>query len=217
MSQEPTEVTEARSALVVEDHPLMSRAVVLALNELGITDVATATTIEQARTIAAEGIRALAVVDLRLPDGPGLELLAELRDSGWERVAVLSAADDPFTVRSAFTAGAAGYLVKSSPPETIVVGLRTVLAGEVYADGAVAALLAQGFRGNASVEPGELTKRELDILRLIAKGAGNKEIAKELQISPLTVKSLLARAGRRLGTGDRSEMVAIVMRAGLLS
>ena len=217
MSQQPAEPDEQRTALVVEDHPLMSRAVVLALAELDVTDVATATTIEQARAIAAEGVRELAVVDLRLPDGPGLELLAELRDAGWERIAVLSAADDPFTVRSAFTAGAAGYLVKSSPPETIVVGLRTVLAGEIYADGAVAALLAQGFRGNATVEPGELTKRELDILRLIAGGAGNKEIAKELQISPLTVKSLLARAGRRLGTGDRSEMVAIVMRAGLLN
>lgn len=209
--------SDAATALVVEDHPLMSRAVVLALGELGVTDVATATTIAEARAIAREGARSLAVVDLRLPDGPGLELLAELRDAGWDRIAVLSAADDPFTVRSAFTAGAAGYLVKSSPPETIVVGLRAVLAGEIYADGSVAALLAQGFRGNATAEPGELTKRELDILRLIASGAGNKEIAKELQISPLTVKSLLARAGRRLGTGDRSEMVAIVMRAGLLS
>jgi len=214
---EGSDAGEARTALVVEDHPLMSRAVVLALHELGVTDVVTATTIAQAREVAAGGVRSLAVVDLRLPDGPGLELLAELRDAGWERIAVLSAADDPFTVRSAFTAGAAGYLVKSSPPETIVVGLRAVLAGEVYADGAVAALLAQGFRGHAAVEPGDLTKRELDILRLIARGAGNKEIAKELEISPLTVKSLLARAGRRLGTGDRSEMVAIVMRAGLLS
>lgn len=217
MAQTQGEDAAARTALVVEDHPLMTRAVVLALEELGITDVATATTIEAARAIAKQGVRALAVVDLRLPDGPGLELLVELRDAGWEHVAVLSAADDPFTVRSAFTAGAAGYLVKSSPPETIVGGLRTVLSGQVYADGQVAALLAQGVRGANAIEPGELTKRELDILKLVASGAGNKEIAKALQISPLTVKSLLARAGRRLGTGDRSEMVAIVMRAGLLS
>ena len=217
MAQMQTDGMAQRTALVVEDHPLMTRAVVLALDELGITDVATAATIAAARDIATQGVRSLAVVDLRLPDGPGLELLVELRDAGWERIAVLSAADDPFTVRSAFTAGAAGYLVKSSPPDTIVTGLRTVLDGEIYADGAVAALLAQGLRGAQPIEPGELTRRELDILRLVASGAGNKEIAKALQISPLTVKSLLARAGRRLGTGDRSEMVAIVMRAGLLS
>ena len=161
----------------------------------------------------------LAIVDLRLPDGSGLDLLAELRGAGCTRLVVLSAADDPYSVRAAFVAGAQGYLLKSAGAGIVTDGLRRVLDGGVYADPSIASLLAIGVRGGAargecpSAQP---STRELEVLRLVARGRSNQQIGDQLCLSMLTVKSHLVRLGRKLGTGDRAGMVAVAMRAGIM-
>jgi DNA-binding CsgD family transcriptional regulator len=89
----------------------------------------------------------------------------------------------------------------------------------VYADPAVASLLAAGLRGAPGGNDGlasELSGREVEVLRLVADGQSNKEIGEQLGLSALTVKSHLARIARKLGTGDRAEMVALAMRAGVI-
>src|SRR5881409_2804749 len=157
------------TAMVVDDHPLVRESMVARLMAMGAREVLEAASVSEARARAhASGPRDLCVLDLGLPDGSGLDLLADLRAAGWPRLVVLSAADDPYSVRAAFVAGAQGYLLKSASP------------------------------------------------LVVADGLSNKEIGETLGLSALTVKSHLARIARKLGTGDRAEMVAMAMRAGVI-
>lgn len=95
-------------------------------------------------------------------------------------------------------------------------GLREVLAGRVYADPTVALLLVQGVQEAPLTDGTPLTDREVGVLRLVAEGLTNVEIADRLSLAPLSVKSHLARIGRKLGTGDRTQMVAAAMRSDVL-
>ncbi|HVV31545.1 MAG TPA: response regulator transcription factor [Mycobacteriales bacterium] len=207
------------TAMVVDDHPLIRESMVARLRAMGATDVVEAASVAEARARARSGPRDLGVLDLALPDGSGLDLLAQLRAEGWGRLVVLSAADDPHAVRAAFMGGAQGYLLKSASPTIVADGVRKVLDGGVYADPSVASLLAVGIRGGQPTTEGgasELSAREVEVLRLVADGQSNKEIGENLGLSALTVKSHLARIARKLGTGDRAEMVALAMRAGVI-
>lgn len=206
------------TAMVVDDHPLVRESMVNRLIAMGATEVIEAASIGEARARARSGPRDLCVLDLGLPDGSGLDLLASLRAEGWGRLVVLSAADDPYSVRAAFVAGAQGYLLKSASPSVVSDGVRRVMDGGVYADPSVASLLAAGLRGGVSGEGGtnDLSCREIEVLRLVADGQSNKEVGEILGLSALTVKSHLARIARKLGTGDRAEMVALAMRAGVI-
>lgn len=210
--------TTGFTAMVVDDHPLVRESMVGRLKAMGASDVAEAASLAEARVRAhAGGARDLCVLDLGLPDGSGLDLIGDLRRDGWGRLVVLSAADDPYSVRAAFVAGAQGYLLKSAAPHVVSDGVRHVLAGGVYADPSVASLLAAGLRGGpADPGIGGLSGREVEVLRLVADGQSNREIGDQLSLSALTVKSHLARIARKLGTGDRAEMVAMAMRAGVI-
>jgi DNA-binding NarL/FixJ family response regulator len=213
-SGEPTGFT----AMVVDDHPLVRESMVNRLLSMGAREVVEAASCGEARARAhSSGPRDLCVLDVGLPDGSGLDLVAELRAAGWNRLVVLSAADDPYSVRAAFVAGAQGYLLKSASPLVVTDGVRRVLDGGVYADPSVASLLAAGLRGGPSADgASELSARELEVVRLVADGRSNKEIGEALGLSALTVKSHLARIARKMGTGDRAEMVALAMRAGVI-
>jgi len=208
----------AFTAMVVDDHPLVRESMVSRLRAMGATDVVEAASIAEARARARGGPRDLAVLDLGLPDGSGVDLVQHLRAAGWSRIVVLSAADDPYSVRAAFVAGAQGYLLKSASPIVVADGVRQVLGGGVFADPSVASLLAAGLRGAGPADNGlaDLAGRELEVLKLVSDGNSNKEIGDELGLSALTVKSHLARIARKLGTGDRAEMVALAMRAGVI-
>jgi DNA-binding NarL/FixJ family response regulator len=219
------------SALVVDPSPLLREALAARLRALGAREVEEAASLEEARVRAhVSGPRALCVLDVDLPEvdpetagrggdpGRGLELLPTLRAEGWPVTVVLTAVSDPAVVRAAFLAGVHGYLLKSSPLSTVTDGLRTALAGEVFADPGIATSLAQGLtRTGVDEAVGELSARERDILRLVADGHTNKEIGEKVDLSALTVKSHLARIARKLGTGDRAHMVALGMRSGVIS
>jgi DNA-binding NarL/FixJ family response regulator len=205
------------TAMVVDDHPLVRESMVARLRSMGASEVVEAASIGEARARAAAGSKDVCVLDLGLPDGSGLELLAHLRAAGWTKLIVLSAADDPYSVRSAFVAGAQGYLLKSASSHVVIDGVRRVLDGGVYADPSVASLLAQGLRsGPVGDGVNDLSGREIEVLQLVADGQSNKQIGEMLGLSALTVKSHLARIARKLGTGDRAEMVALAMRAGVI-
>lgn len=206
------------TAMVVDDHPLVRESMVGRLKAMGARDVAEAASLAEARARAhSGGARDLCVLDLGLPDGSGLDLIGKLRQDGWGRLVVLSAADDPFSVRAAFVAGAQGYLLKSAAPHVVSDGVRRVLAGGVYADPSVASMLAAGLRcGRTESGMADLSGREIEVLGLVADGQSNREVGLELRLSALTVKSHLARIARKLGTGDRAEMVAMAMRAGVI-
>lgn len=209
---------ELFSVLVVDGHPLLREAIASRLANMGAGTVHEAATLAGARERAnATGPCDLAVLDLTLPDGSGIELVSELRAAGWSRVVVLASSDDPYAVRAAFYAGAQAYLLKSASPLIVTDGVRRVLDGGVYADPSVAPVLATGTRvPGTDNTPRELSIREVEVLQRVADGQSNKEIGDELELSALTVKSHLSRIGRKLGTGDRAQMVALAMRAGVI-
>jgi DNA-binding NarL/FixJ family response regulator len=145
----------------------MRESMVSRLRAMGAMEVVEAASIAEAQARARTGPMDLAVLDLGLPDGSGLDLLAYLRSHGWPRLVVLSAADDPYSVRAAFVAGAHGYLLKNASPVVVADGVRRVLSGGVYADPSVAPLLASGLRGTGASEglASELSGREIEVLR----------------------------------------------------
>lgn len=201
--------------LVVDDHTYMRAAMVACLQEAGLSPVLDTDSLAAARELATGTPLALVVLDLRLPDGSGLDVIPALRATG-ARVLCFTSADDGYSVRSAYAAGASGYLLKSATHDTVLHGVREVLAGRVYADPTVAALLVQGVQEAPRGDGTPLTRREISVLELVAEGKSNPEIAEQLGIAPLSVKSHLARIGRKLGVGDRTQMVTAAMRAEVL-
>ncbi|MEU7474397.1 response regulator transcription factor [Lentzea sp. NPDC042327] len=199
--------------MVIEDNSLLRKAVVEQLRRLGAGTVHEAASMAEVWALGT-GPCDLAVLDLGLRDGTGTDLVTQLRDQGWPRIVVLAFSDDPYAVRSAFQAGAQAYLLKSASPMVITDGVRIDLDGSDLAD---APLLAAGTRvlGTDNV-PRELSAREVEVLQLVADGQSNKEIGEALSLSALTVKSHLSRIGRKLGTGDRAQMIALAMRAGVI-
>ena len=185
------------TAMAVVAHADLRESVVRRLHVLGAAEISEAASVAEARARAmATGPRDLCVIDLALPDGSGLALLSELRQAGWSRSVVLSPGDDPYSVRAALAAGVKGFVVTGSSQE----GARPPAAPRTRGGGG----------------PDGLSAREIEVLQLVAQGRSNRDIGGELSLSALTVKSHLARIARKLGTGDRAEMVAVALRAGVI-
>lgn len=194
------------TALVVIAHPLVRDAVVRRLRGQGAREVYEAASVAEARARAqAVPGRELCVAQADLPDGSGLGLLAELRARGWSHAVVLAPGDDPYTVRAALAAGVKGYLVNEHTAAPEILGRVPIPRVPTR----LGYTLTSG--------PDGLSAREVEVIQRVAEGRSNKDIGDALNLSALTVKSHLARIARKLGTGDRAEMVAIAMRAGIIS
>ena len=183
------------AALVVVATPALREAVAYTLRALGARHVLEVSTVAEARLRAAAGVADLCIAEAGLPDGSGIALVRELRAQGWVRGMVLTTSDDPYSVRAAISAGVRSYLVS-----TATAGSVPVRPGDARGEGV-----------------DSLSAREIQVLQLVADGKSNKDIGEELGLSALTVKSHLARIARKLGTGDRAEMVVTAMRAGAVS
>ncbi len=201
--------------LVVDDHTFMRAAMRTCVEQLGISPVDEASSLAEARASLERHVPELCILDLHLPDGSALELLGWLAERD-VKVMAMTSADDAYSVRAAYAAGANGYLLKSATQSAVLEGLREILEGRLYADPAVASLLVQGVQLPARTSRVPLTAREVTVLQLVADGLSNAEVAERLGMAPLSVKSHLVRIGRKLGTGDRTQMVAAAMRADLL-
>jgi len=185
-------------AMVIAASPQRRSTLVSRLRALGARDVVEAASAAEARVRAGyEGPHDLVVVDAAIPDSPALALLADLRRAGWRRVVLMTHRDDPYAVRAALAAGVRGYVVV---PEA--------------AARATTVPLPLAPRRGARLAPDELSAREVEVLQLVADGRSNKDVGESLGLSALTVKSHLARIARKMGTGDRAEMVALAMRTG---
>lgn len=205
---QPSPRTARFTALVVVASPFVRESIVRSLRDLGARDVLEAGSLAEARVRARTGLtRELCVVDGTLPDGSGIALLGELRALGWARGIVLSSAEDPYTVRAALASGVRAFLV--SPLATATSGGRAAEPAVLPVQNRPRSLRATGADG--------LSGREVEVLQLVADGRSNKEIGEVLGLSALTVKSHLARIARKLGTGDRAEMVVVAMRAGVVA
>jgi DNA-binding NarL/FixJ family response regulator len=197
--------------LVVDDHPLTrdALAALLAQNGFAVAGVAAsgAEAVEQARSLQPQ----LVLLDLTMPDMSGLEALPLVREAApGAEVVVLTASEDEDSLLQAIRGGAAGYLLKSEPPERIVEFLRSVARGEAALSGAVARRLLdqvrEGPRGRVSDEvASKVSARELEVLLLLDHHLSTEEIAARLFISEHTVRSHVKSLLAKLGVSSRRE------------
>jgi DNA-binding NarL/FixJ family response regulator len=200
--------------LVVDDHAVVREGLRMFLvPELGFEVVGEAAdgavAVELARSLHPD----LVLMDLLLPGLGGVEATAAIRaELPAVQVMVLTSVLDDTSIRQAIEAGAAGYLLKETSGEDLRVALRAVAAGQVQlAPKAVRRLL-----GPRPAGPGGLSERELEVLEGIAEGKANKEIARDLGLSPETVKTYVKRVLHKLGVRTRTEAAMQALARGLL-
>jgi DNA-binding NarL/FixJ family response regulator len=204
--------------VVVEDHALTRAGLKTALAAAQIDVVG-----EAADGIAAEDeirrlLPAVAIVDLGLPGRDGVALTRAIKAMDPAvGVVVVTMQQDAAHVFAALGAGADGYCVKSSDAEVVIDAVRAVAAGGAYFDQAVARIVLSRFDASApQTEPSPLTMRELDVLRLVADGAGNAEIAERLNLGLGTVKGHVRDILEKLSASDRAHAAVIAFRRGFL-
>lgn len=204
------------TVLLVDDHPLVRRglAAVLGLEPWVGRVVEAGTVREGAATGAVEGVD-VAVVDLGLPDGSGVELVRRLRRSPGCPVLVLTMTRAEGVVRECLAAGATGYVLKDSPPDAVVRAARTVFDGGLVLGPEVAAALS-GARPTALPAPlDRLSPGDLRLLELIAHGRTNPEIARETGVAEKTVRNRVALLLGTLGVADRLQAALLAREHGL--
>jgi two-component system, NarL family, response regulator NreC len=153
------------------------------------------------------------ILDLHMPGEPSLPAIARLReDHTGTRVIVLTAQRDPSFAAEALRLGAAGYLPKEAAEDQLLEAIRVAAGGGTYLEPQLGARLAAA----AGVSPPELTDRELEVLRLIARGQTNREVAERLFLSVRTVETHRARLQRKLGVSRRSDLVEYALERGLV-
>ena len=213
--------------LVVEDEPLLQQRLRGVLLALGYAPDALlfAATLAEARACLAEQPMALALVDLQLPDGDGRELIAQLRaDDPGLGILVVSAWSSEEAILGALRAGATGYVLKERDDIEVSLSIRSVLRGGAPIDPFIARrileLLPMPTAVASAVEPGDqsqaLTEREQQILRLVADGLSNREIADQLFLSRYTVESHVKRIYRKLAVSSRTGAVSAARTRGWL-
>ena len=209
--------------LLVDDHRLVREGLVLLVNsQRDMHVVAEAADGREAREKARTVKPTVAVLDLSMPGMNGLEAAQALqRDCPQVRVLVLSMHDDESYLRKVVQAKAAGYVLKRAAGEELLDAIRKVASGGSYFDTGLATKALYEQLANqtalASKHRTGLTEKEETMLRLIAWGYTNKEIAGKLSLSPKTVEAYKSRFGRKLGLHGRAEIVRYASRRGWLN
>jgi two-component system response regulator NreC len=159
------------------------------------------------------------LLDVVMPGESGVEVLPKLlKESPETKVVVLSMQDDPSYVREAFANGASGYVLKEAADEEVVSAVRDIAAGGRYVHPALGArLVAAEAQERAAAEADPLSDREREVLRLLALGHTNQEIAEQLYISVRTAESHRAHIMQKLGLSTRAELVRYALAQGLLA
>lgn len=204
--------------VIVDDHSMVRLGLRTMLTEhADISVVAEAATVDDAVNVVLERKPDLVLLDLRLGAEEGVEVARRLRIEGSDvTILMLSVHDSSRHLRDALAAGADGYLLKSVENDDLVNGIRNAVAGEtVIGQEFVPKLIADAQRGVPLGQP-EVTKREQQVLELVAEGCANREVADKLGISPRTAAKHLENLFKKFDVHDRTELVAHAFRRGLL-
>jgi len=203
------------TVLLVDDHPVV-RSGLRAVLDTGddVTVVGEAATGEEAITLASHLHPDVVLCDLRLGEGiDGIQTTAALRAlDAAPAVLILTTFDRDAEILGAIEAGAAGYLRKDVAPEVIAEGVRRAAAGDVVLAPELATRVLKGMR---SPRP-KLTDREIEVLRLLAKGSTNREIARALFVTEATVKTHLTHIFTKLDVDSRSRAIHVAQETGLI-
>jgi len=204
------------TVLIVEDHPIVREGVTMVLErERDIDVVGAADTISEGLRLAAKLNPDVILLDLKLPDADAFDGVASFARER-RSIVVFTAYEADDDVFRAIRGGARGYLLKGSPAAEIAKAVRQVHAGESYLSPRIAAKLVEGVtqpRGRT----GLLSARERGVLRLVAAGQSNRQIAAALSISERTVKFHVTGIFNKLGADNRAQAVAVASERGLLS
>lgn len=214
-----------KNALVVEDQPALAQWLVQTLEEAfpGV-HVAYAGSLGQARSLVQEFEPEIALVDLGLPDGSGVDLIRDIsaKYPGCHCVVSTIYADDQHLF-PALRAGAGGYLLKDQPRERVVASLRGIAAGEPPLSASIARRLLRVFGDTVPASSGatsaeeQLTPRERETLALIAKGYKIAEVALSLGVTHNTAHGFIKNVYRKLKIGSRAEAATEAARMGLIN
>ena len=201
--------------LLADDHPVVRAGLRAVLEtEPDLVVVAEAATAEEAVDLAGRGDVDVVLMDLRFKDGmTGAEATAAITARpGAPRVLVVTTYDTDADTLPAIEAGATGYLLKDAPPEDLAAAVRTAAAGHTTLAPAVANRLVHRLRTPGTT----LTRREAEVLALVADGLSNQAIGGRLHLTEGTVKSHLARVYTKLDVGSRTAAIAAAADLGIL-
>ncbi|MEY9835961.1 DNA-binding NarL/FixJ family response regulator [Streptacidiphilus sp. EB103A] len=222
---QPAEDQQAIRVMVVDDHPMWREAVARDLGAAGCRVVATAGDGREAVRRAPAAAAHVVVLDLNLPDLPGVEVCRQLMaQDPAPRVLVLSASGEHADVLEAVKSGATGYLVKSASREELLDAVRRTAVGDpVFTPGLAGLVLGEYRRlaaepvqaGSRTPAAPQLTDRETEVLRLVAKGLAYKQIADRLVLSPRTVQNHVQNTLGKLQLHNRVELVRYAIERGL--
>jgi DNA-binding NarL/FixJ family response regulator len=216
---------QAIRVMVVDDHPMWRDAVERDLEEAGFEVVAVAANGNEALARFPAARPQVVVLDLQIPGPNGVAVTAEVvRQDPSARVLILSASGEQADVLEAVKAGATGYLVKSASRSELLAAVRRVAAGDTVFTPGLAGLVLGEFRrmlagedapGGARPGDGDLTDRETEILKMVAKGMSYKQIAERLVISHRTVQNHVQNTLRKLQMHNRVELTRYAIAQGL--
>jgi DNA-binding NarL/FixJ family response regulator len=201
-----------------DDHRLVREALAPFIQRLAPTvRLDEASTVDEAiKLLEGDNQCDLILLDLNMPGMDGFEGFNRLQHVAPDTpIAVLSGSIDPSDVSQALAHGAAGYIPKTTAGTTLVNALQIILAGEVYVPPAL--MSAQASRGARETRSVPLADRQMDVLKALAEGLTNKEIARRLGIAEITVKVHLQSIYRKLGVSNRTEALAAALNRGLVS
>ena len=199
--------------LIVDDHDIVRRGLAMLVSrQEDLFVVAEAGTVAEAVEKAREAVPDVVVMDIRLPDGSGIEACRDIRDENADvKVLMLTSYSDEEAVMGSIMAGTSGYLLKEIRSQEIVEAIRRVGAGQSLLDPAVTAgVLERVRRGKEEDVFTQLTEQEQRILELIADGQTNREIAGQINLSDKTVKDYVSNILGKLEVSRRSQAAAFL-------
>lgn len=216
MSSQQPEGGASIRCFVADDHPAILEAVANAIDkEDRLALVGTARDGKRALCLLLQTRPDVALLDIRMPGLTGVEIARRLNSEGSTVAVILYTGEgDRALLLECLDAGARGFLLKDAPLEDLVKAVRTVAAGRTYVDRSLARTLTGG---DATDRLTVLTKREREILRMLADGMRNDRIAYELSISALTVRTHIVNATRKLDADTRTQAVAEALRQSLIT